>query len=178
VVLLCYGRLYVGVDLLDESRYTAMPYEYVLGDRPYVDELNVHPGHTWALMTYPLVRAYVAVASQDGLVVALRHACFALVAGAAALCVLLSRRVVTQPWLLIAELGYMVPVPFSVASLSYSTLAAGFLTYGFVRGLFFLVTVRASPLIFAAGMCHAMAAAAYPPVMLVLARYAPASPAS
>jgi len=172
VVVLCYGRLYVGVDLTDESLFAAMPYEYVLGNRPYIDELNVHPGQSFALITYPLVRAYTAVASQDGLVLALRHAYFAFVGGVSILSVLLLRRVVAWPWLLAGGLGYMSLAPFSVPSLSYNTLAAGFLAYGFIFGLNYLVVSHARPLLCLTGFCHAMAAVAYPPLLLVLPVFA------
>ena len=172
VGLLCYGRLYLGVDLFDESFYAAMPYEYVLGNRPYMDELNVHPGQSFALVTYPLVRAYHAVASQDGLILALRHAYFAFVCGVAALSVLLLRRVVPWPWLLAGGLGYMSLVPFSLPTLSYNTLAAGFLAYGFIVGLNYLIVSHAKPLLCVTGFCHGMAAVAYPPLLLVLPLYA------
>jgi len=172
VVVLCYGRLYVGVDLTDESLFAAMPYEYVYGNRPYIEELNVHPGQSFALVTYPLVRAYTAVASQDGLVLALRHAYFAFVGGIAILAVLLLRRVVAWPWLLAGGLGYMSLVPFSVPTLSYNTLAAGFLAYGFILGLNYLVVSHARPLLCLTGVCHAMAAVVYPPLLLVLPVYA------
>jgi len=172
VVVLCYGRLYIGVDLTDESLFAAMPYEYVLGNRPYIDELNVHPGQSFALVTYPLVRAYTAVASQDGLVLALRHAYFAFVGGIAILAVLLLRRVVAWPWLLAGGLGYMSLVPFSVPALGYNTLAAGFLAYGFILGLNFLVVSHARPLLCLTGFCHAMAAVAYPPLLLMLPVFA------
>ncbi len=172
VGLLCYARLYIGVDLLDESFYAALPYEYVLGNRPYVDELNVHPGQSFALVTYPLVRAYHAVASQDGLILALRHTYFAFVCGVAALSVLLLRRVVSWPWLLAGGLGYMSLVPFSLPTLSYNTLAAGFLAYGFIVGLNYLIVSHAKPLLCVTGFCHGMAAVAYPPLLLVLPVYA------
>ena len=172
VGLLCYGRLYFGVDPGDESFYAAMPYEYVLGNRPYVDELNVHPGQSFALLTYPLVRAYYAAASQDGLVLALRHAYFAFAGGVTLLSVLLLRRVIAWPWLLAAGLGYLSLVPFSIPSLSYNTLAAGFLTYGFIFGLGYLVASRARRLLCLAGLCHALAAVAYPPLLLVIPVYA------
>lgn len=172
VGLLCYLRLYFGVDLTDESFYAAMPYEYVLGNRPYVDELNVHPGQSFALVTYPLVRAYDAVASQDGLVLALRHAYFAFAGGVAILSVLLLRRVVAWLWLLAAGLGYMSLVPFSLPTLSYNTLAAGSLALGFVCGLNYLLASRAWPMLIAAGVCHGLAAVAFPPLLLVLPVYA------
>lgn len=172
VGLLCYARLYFGVDLTDESFYAAVPYEYVLGDHPFVDELNAHPGQSFAFLTYPLVRAYYAVASWDGLVLALRHAYFALVTGVALLFLLLLRRLVEWPWLLAGGLGYMALVPYSVPALSYNTMAAGFLACGFMFGLNYLLVSHARPHICLAGVFHGLAAIAYPPLLLVLPAYA------
>lgn len=65
VLALCYARLFFGVDFLDEAFYAAIPYRFVLGARPFVDELNI--SQTFAFLTYPLVRLYVSLYSTNGL---------------------------------------------------------------------------------------------------------------
>jgi hypothetical protein len=40
-VMAAYIRLYYGVDIEDEAFYAVLPYRFVLGDLPFVDELNV-----------------------------------------------------------------------------------------------------------------------------------------
>src|SRR5271154_313747 len=73
-----YWRLYYGVDFTDEAWYVAVPYRFVLGGRPYVDELSV-PQTSAAVVLYP------ALAGRTGLVLFVRqlHFLVALAAGGA-----------------------------------------------------------------------------------------------
>src|SRR5277367_4384469 len=73
VVAVLYSRVFFGLDLVDEAFYLALPYRFFLGDRPFVDELNVAQAFTF--LTYPIVRFYLALTGGkvEGLVLFTRH---------------------------------------------------------------------------------------------------------
>ena len=165
VALVCLARLWFGVDYTDEAFYSAVPYRFVLGDRPFVDELHVT--QFAGLLTYPLVRVYTAVVSTSGLILALRLVYFVFVFGIAVASLACLRRIVRWPWLLAGGLAYLSLVPFSLPTLSYNTLAAGFLSYGVILGIAHMLGSGRAWLMFAAGLCHALAIAAYPTLLIV-----------
>ena len=57
---------------------------------------------------------------------------------------------------------------WSVTDLTYNTLAAGFLTLGFVLGLWVVVGGRGWRYALAAGVCHALAVIAYPTLLFIM----------
>lgn len=162
VLGLCFARLFFGVDWTDEAFYAAIPYRFVLGDRPFTDEMNFV--QTAGLLEYPLVRVYVALFSNHGLILALRQAYFLFVAGVGIVAFFALRRVVHWPYLLAGGLAYLSLVPLSLPTLSYDTLSAGLLTYGVLFGLRHLLAKRSRLSLLAGGCCHGLAAVAYPPI--------------
>jgi hypothetical protein len=72
LVMLCAGfRLTRGVDFTDEAYYTAVAYRFVLGDKPFVDQILVH--QTAFLLVTPLVGLFHWVSGgTEGLVLFLR----------------------------------------------------------------------------------------------------------
>ncbi|MEW6685760.1 MAG: hypothetical protein AB1393_06085 [Candidatus Edwardsbacteria bacterium] len=72
VMLVTYRRLYYGVDFTDEAFYVAMPYHFVLGGRPFIDEVNVL--QTASFLTFPFIKLYyVLVGSTEGIILFTRH---------------------------------------------------------------------------------------------------------
>lgn len=125
-------RLPYGVDLGDEALNVAIPYRFVLGDRPYVDEIN--PTQSAAFFSYPFVKLFVeARGGTEGLVLFLRAVWFALTIGLAfgIFAALRARFGVAQASL--AGLLAIVWLPLGSATLSYNTFASGL----FVLGVFF-----------------------------------------
>jgi len=60
-------RLPYGVSHRDEAFYGAMPYSFLLGNRPYVDELARHQNA--GILVLPFFRLYRAiVGSADGII--------------------------------------------------------------------------------------------------------------
>ena len=60
-------RIPFGVSHRDEAFYSAMPYSFLIGNQPYVDERALHQNAGILLM--PLYRLYLAIAgSADGIV--------------------------------------------------------------------------------------------------------------
>jgi hypothetical protein len=155
-----------GVDLYDETIYVVLPYRFVLGDRPFVDEIN--PIQTAALVTTPLVRALVALlGGTEGLVLATRLAMLAVELGVAALAfAVLRARVGVAAALVIAVAGVVLaPRP---ADLGYASLLSTLLTAGLLLAV--LARERARPgWLAAAGATLGLACVAFPPAVLALA---------
>ena len=180
VVAVAYWRLYYGIDFTDESFYVAVPYRFVLGARPFVDDTGIQD-QTAALLVYPFIRAYYAAAGVTGIVLYMRHLQL-LFSLAVALAVVTSLRAALGGRnALIVALAAIAFVPFNIHGLGYNALASGLFTAGTL--LAFRARSRAAAAV--AGACLGLAAFAYPPlaipvalavvVRIVLARRAVAS---
>jgi len=160
-----YWRLYYGVDFTDEAWYVAVPYRFVLGGRPYVDELSV-PQTTTAVVLYPFVWAYHALAGRTGIVLFVRQLHF-LIATAVGVAVGVSlRRVAGLGIATLAGVAAFAFVPFDIPSVSYDSLGSGLFTAGTLLGFLALSRPRAR---LWAGICLGLAAFAYPPLLLAVA---------
>lgn len=164
VVAVTYRRLYYGIDFTDESFYVVLPYRLVLGARPFVDETSVTQ-QTAALLVYPFVLAYHAIAGVTGLVLFVRHLQLALSLLVATAVAVSLRGLLDAPRAALVAVAAVAFVPFDIHSLSYNTLASGLLTAGCLLG-FAATRKRARGSAFAAAAtCLALAAFAYPPLL-------------
>jgi hypothetical protein len=176
VVALCWRMLH-GVDFTDESFYAALPVRFALGDRPFVDELNI--AQTAGLLIYPFVKLYTLIAGDaTGIFLFLRTlmvVLFGLVGWSA---YALARTCsVPRPAALLIGTMCMCFLPYGIPGLSYNTLGMGLLATGLfvaARALLAAEPARSSwrtPM-FWAGFAHGAAAFAY--ASLVLAAIATA----
>ena len=159
-------RLQRGVEFTDEAYYVAMPARFVMGDRPFVDELNI--GQTAGLLLYPFVRIYAWIAGWTGIylfVRALYVAFFAVVGGSA---FTLARTHLPTPAAILVGVSCTCFIPYGAPGLSYNTLGSGFLTIGLFLVCRSLTNpsdrpprLSLDPLVWA-GVAHAAAAFAYP----------------
>jgi hypothetical protein len=62
-VVITWLRLFVGMDLQDESFYILIPWRWALGDRPFVDEQNL--AQMPALIEYPFIKLFGLVRDYD-----------------------------------------------------------------------------------------------------------------
>lgn len=168
VTALTYVRLYFGVDLTDESFYTAVPYRFVLGARPLIDETNVAQ-LTPGLLLFPFVKAYDAVAGLDGLMLYMRHL-HLLFCIAVSLALFFSLRRCLRDAALSALLAAIAVafVPFGIHGLSYNTFGSGFFAAGCFLGLAPLAQSRPHQRAFA-GAAQGLAIFTYPPFALPVA---------
>ncbi|MBL8859912.1 MAG: hypothetical protein JNL28_15500 [Planctomycetes bacterium] len=151
-------RLGAGVDLEDEATHIAIPYRFVLGDRPFVDEIN--PIQTAAFITQPLIWAYVQVTrGTEGIVLFTRIAYLLACIGAAFIAVKHAREFVGVGLAALCAAPIVVQMP-GIPNLGYHTLAS----LGFTAGAFAvahgLQREQARGWIFAGGILHALAAVA------------------
>jgi len=161
-----YARLYFGTDFSDESFYVALPYAFSLGHRPLQDEISVH--QFGGLMLLPAIKLYLAATkSPEGLLLFARHLYFAYALLCAALVVRYFRALVgLAPALLLGAVS-IAYVPFSIASLSYNTLASFGLRAGLVEIAISLRSRRPLLDLGAGSFLLTSATLAYPPLGVV-----------
>src|SRR3954447_23534414 len=128
-----YWRLYVGFDFTDDAYYVAVPYHLIRGANVFVDDTAVAQGFV-ALLVYPFLRAYYAVAGLDGIILFARHLQFAISIGAAAATAVALRAVMPLARGLLAALLLVVFVPFNLHAVSYNTLGTELFTVGLALG--------------------------------------------
>ena len=160
-------RLHFGVDFTDEAAYVAMPYGIALGAKPLVGEQHVLV--LASLLTAPLVRAWVGLFGNSGLVLAMRYGFEVMVAGVCAVSAWALWDTTRSPWVSLAALLPIAAVPFSIFSLSYNTMSQSLLTVGLMASV---VSVRRDatvrwPWLAVAGGAMSLAVVAYFPLLLV-----------
>lgn len=162
-------RFRLGAELTDETFSIALPYRFVLGDRPFVDEVST--AQSAGLIALPFVWLYVKLkGGTTGLVLFARGLHFAFKGVAAVSVYLAARRWISSRASRIAV--SLVPftfVPHSIANVGYNALGATFLVAGGFLSAAAIAREDADPdrrLLFASGFAYGLAALAYPPVAL------------
>jgi hypothetical protein len=168
VTALTYVRLYFGVDFTDESFYTAVPYRFVHGARPLIDETSLVQ-QTPGLLLYPFVKLWDSAVGLDGIILYARHL-HLLFSLAVAFALFVSLRRILEDRSLSAVLAgaAIAFVPFGIHGLSYNTFSSGFFTAGCFLGATWLWGGGRRTLA-AAGIAHGLAIFTYPPFALAVA---------
>ncbi len=162
---LCYWRLFYGVDFTDEAWYVAVPYRFVLGGKPYLDELSV-PQTTTAVLLYPFLWIYHALVGRTGMVLFVRHLHFLVAVAVGGAVASSLRRITGTATAVLAAIAAFAFVPFDIPSVSYDSLGSGLFTAGLVLGFAAASRPRMAPL---AGLALGFAAFAYPPLVVAVA---------
>lgn len=169
VVALAFAwhRLFLGVDLIDEGFYVAVPYRFALGARPFVDEMNIL--QTAAFFSFPFVKVYVwLTGGATGIVLFMRHLYLVWSVLVASVAFLGLKRVVRWEHALLASLVCATLVIATISDLSYNTLGAGLLVIAMGLGARALVGGGRDRWLAGAGAAQALAALAYPSLLVVL----------
>jgi hypothetical protein len=165
-LVFAWRRLFLGVDLTDEGFAVAVPYRFALGARPFVDEMNIL--QTAAFFSYPFVKLYVALRGATGIVLFLRHLYLVWTLVVAGLACEALRRVVRWEHALLAALICATFVIATTSDLTYNTIGAGLLVVAMALGVRALVGGGGRRSLAAAGAAQALAALAYPSLVVVL----------
>ena len=163
-------RLPFGVSHRDEAFYSAMPYSFLIGNQPYVDELAIHQNAGLLLM--PFFRLYLALTgSADGLILfnrVLYFLCLGLTSFAAYRFV---RRIAdfgTACWSATVLLGFGY---FNLLALSYNTQGA----FGFLCGTLWVANAMLDrtpgPRLFVASLFFLLAVFSYPGLVIAVLPY-------
>lgn len=159
-IAFCAYRLFYGCDLTDEGYYIALPWRFVLGDRPFLDEAYIL--QTAAIPLIPLVKLYsFFVKGTDGIILFTRFtylffSLFIAFVAWAAIKIKWPKLPFSVCLLLVAF------IPYNTPNLSYNTLGKGLFTIGLFFGLIRLYLEKASPYLFLAGIVHGLAVFSYP----------------
>lgn len=160
-VLATYHRLSYGVDFTDEAFYLAIPYHFLLGGTPFVDEINILQLQT--LLILPLVKLYYqATGSIDGIVLFARYVYLAFSLLVAGITFLFIRKFVAQPAAVLISLSCVAFIPLNIPAPSYNTLGMGFFTMGCMFGAWAVANQKRLSVVALSGVAHGLAVISYP----------------
>lgn len=160
-LLLTFARMFLGADFMDEAFYAVLAWRFVLGDTPFVDEIN--PVQTAALITRPFVWIYTSlVGDTTGLLLALRMLWFAGNLVLVGLGWRVLRAHMPSALALVAALFPLILVPIGLPAPSYNTCASGFFAGGMYIALLAQRPGSRKAWLIAAGACHALACISLP----------------
>lgn len=167
-VVLTWRRLFLGMDLQDESFYVLVPWRWALGDTPFVNEQNL--AQVAGLLAYPFIKLFGIVGGYDvtGIMLYTRHLYLLLMLGVAAAVFLILRRVVRWELALPLATVYVVYVYWETPQLSYNTMGGAFLTLGAVLGLWVVLECRGRGWALASGAAYGLAVVAYPTLLFIV----------
>ncbi len=163
-----WRRLFLGMDLQDESFYILIPWRWALGDKPFVDEVNL--AQIGAFLEYPFIKAFAIVRGGDvtGLVLYGRHLYLVLMSVVAVAVFVALRRLIRWELAAPAAAVYISYVFWETPQLSYNTMGGAFLTLGAAFGVP-LVTARGGRgWALASGVSYGLAVIAYPTLVFVV----------
>jgi hypothetical protein len=166
-LLLTWRRLFQGCDLGDESFAVLVPWRWSLGDRPFVDEMDL--AQVAGFLTFPFIKAFALASGEHagGLVLFSRHLYLVFVTAVAAVAAASLRRFVSWPLALAVSLVVVTFVFRATPDLTYNTLAMGLLTLGFAIGAMHLGQRAGRRTAALAGLCHGLAVVAFPTLLFV-----------
>ncbi len=128
VVLVLMWRVRYGIDFTDEAFYTALPHRFALGDRPFVDELNI--AQTSGVLLYPFVKVYVALRGTTGIFMFMRMLYVLFLAWVAWAAYGLGATRLPRHAAVLASGPCLLFMPYAIPGLSYNTLGGGLLAMG------------------------------------------------
>ena len=170
-VLIMRHRLQYGVSHTDEAFTSATTYAFLLGHRPYLDEIQIHQNA--ALLLAPFFWVYVVLnKTADGIVLFNRYLYWAYLIVCSALAFRLVRRLAGVAaaccvGALIVTFGYA-----NILCLSYNTCGALGLFCGVMCCATGLLRARPGRLLFAGCLFFLSAVFSYPGLLLVVPVYA------
>lgn len=163
-IVATYVRLYFGVDFTDEAYYVARAYQYVLGAKPWVDDISLIP---FAILTVPFVKLYCwIVGNTDGILLFTRHLYYVLNCLVASLVFLYIRTLIRWSTALLVASICVVFIPFNIPNLSYNTMGIGFFTAGCFWGIWVISKRRNPAYLLFSGFCHGLAIFSYPTLLI------------
>jgi len=164
VVLGLWHRFHYAAELTDESFSVALPYRFVLGDRPFVDEVNV--AQTAGLVIFPFVWLYVKLTGGSAGLVLFCRGLHLVVKGVAALAVhSAARRWVSPPSAIACAVVAFGFVPHSIPNAGYNVLGSTLLLAGGFAAAAGISRERPDDTeLFLGGLASGLATFAYPTI--------------
>lgn len=161
-------RLWFGVDTADESYYFAIPLRFILGDKPFLDDIELHQISTFFYIPF-LKLLHFLNGNLEGVILYMRGI-FLLTAGLTAIVVFRCMRAVDDQAPLVSALLSMICVFYvlgGLPALCYNT----FVIFGLTTSLFLVFARNSGTLrhptlaVISAGVLMAIVVLAYPPTI-------------
>jgi hypothetical protein len=167
-VVLTWLRLFIGMDLRDESFYVLVPWRWALGDKPFVQEQV--PAQIPGFLMYPFVKLFAVLRDYDvtGYVLYMRHLYLLMMIGIAVAVFLLLRGLVRWELGTLAATVYVTYIFWATPQLSYNTMALAFLTLSATLGSWVVVAGKGRGYAMAAGAALGLAVVAYPSLLFIV----------
>lgn len=170
-LIVTFLRLRVGIDYSEESYYVLVGYRQALGDRPFLDDLNLSQG--FGLITGPLIKLHLWLAGgTDGIVLYVRRLFLLMNIFTTSVVFWALKKRMEWPVALLIACTCLAFIPFNIPSLSYNTMGSSF----FTAGIFLAwgsILGRHGPGHFAAcGLIHGLTVVAYPNLLLAVIPFA------
>jgi hypothetical protein len=163
-------RLPFGVSHRDEAFYSAMPYSFLIGNQPYLDELAIHQNA--GLLLVPFFRVYLGLTgSADGIILFNRGLYFLCLGLASVAAYRFVRRVAgfgTACWSAAVLLGFGY---CNLLALSYNTQGAFGLLCGTLWVASGLLDRKPGPPLFIASLFFLLAVFSYPGLVIAVLPY-------
>ena len=175
IAILCLAhlvRLFFGIDLYDESYYFTHGLRMAQGDLLFTDIWDLT--QTQGILLVPLYALYGLFFGANGLILLNRLLLYALSLFTAAWLYEALRGTVSRATAAVAVLCLLIYAPFSLYSMSYNNLAYTFCMLGCalyvcgVRAMAAQQRAKGRIRLLGAGIAHAMMAAAYPTLSLLI----------
>ncbi len=168
-------RLRLGADGTDEAFYAVLQHRFTLGDKPYVDEVNLR--QSFSFIPLPFYWAYFHLrGSTDGVMLFLRGLYFVFTCLTSLVIYRFALVRVGRTAAVVIALVGIAFVPFNVPTCSYNTLGCTFLTSGIFLTLWRLEGTAPKWTHFASGFAHGLAIIAYPPIVIAVVLFGCAAP--
>jgi hypothetical protein len=171
-------RFQRGFDWTDEAFYVAMPARFAMGDRPFVDELNV--GENAGIFLWPFLKVWHALFGWTGVFAFVRVLYLGFLSGVGVALYALARACrAAAPTGIILGAACLCFIPYGCPALSYNTLATGLCAIGFFVAAKALIDDKPGvvwyrdPIVYS-GFALGCASFAYPTVVVAAAAAAAA----
>ncbi len=156
-----YLRLYYGVDYSDEPYYIALPYRFILGDRPFIDEYALT--QLSGLLLYPFYKIYyLIVQGTEGIILYGRHLFYLFYLSLACLTYKALKTGLDRSIALLIACACIFYIPFNIYGLSYNTLTMFFFLSGTLLVFLAEGSHRQNILLAVGGGCFSLSAFSYP----------------
>jgi hypothetical protein len=167
-LVLTWRRLFIGMDLQDESYYILVPWRWALGDKPFIDEENL--AQVAGFLEYPFIKVFEVLRGGDvtGLVLYGRHLYLVLMLLVATAVFLALRRLVRWELALPVAVVYVTYIFWETPQLSYNTMAGALLSLGAALGVWVVVHGGGRRWAFGSGLAFGLAVVAYPTLLFVM----------
>lgn len=169
LIFASYIRIYYGVDIQDESFYITLPYRFLLGDIPIVNESSIC--QFAGIILFPFYKLFYNVQhNSQGIVLYSRHLFFIFYSLLGYLAFSIFRKELSKNEALLFACLCLLYVPYNILTLSYNTLSMLFFTAGsFFAFADYQEKFVGNRNLILSGLFYSLAVFSYPPLILAVA---------